>query len=232
MGYKRKTHRDVLGPEMFIPVRGKSKGPQLLLDPTADPELQTTVSLVPVVEEDPLTKDIDFPANKKAPFTQLEEERWIVAVEILLQRGVKTLKKISEVTGLSYGYAQALVNGVKERWSKTLTIGQVNVRREAIYMEADRVKEECWKLYHKEKNENYKLAYLRMILDAGKRQSAMIGADRINLSVETSTAPAHKTRDDLARDAAEKLNIPEDSFSLIGDNVAKQITLHRKADDG
>jgi len=223
--------KDVMGPQVFIPTRGSKRGPSLLIDPLKDGDLQNSGVLTPIVEEDPLTRGIDFPINKRAPFSKIEEERWIVAVEILLQRGVKTLQQMARLTGLSYGYVQALVNGVKERWSKTLTIGQVNVRREAIYMEADRVKEECWRLYETETNKNLKLAYLRMIVDAGKRQSAMIGADKINLSVETNAGPAHKSREDLARDAAEKLNIPEDAFSLIGDNVAKQITLQRRTDD-
>lgn len=232
MTYK-KLPSDVMGPQVYVPAPGTGeRGPRLRLDAVNDAELsESGIVLDPVLQEDPLTKGIDFPVNRRPPFSKLEEERWIVSVELLMQRGVKTMRHISELTGLSYSYTVALVNGVKDRWSKTLTIGQVNIRREAIYMEADRVKDECWKLYAEENNKNFKIAYLRMIIDAGKRQSAMIGADRINLSVETSSGPEHKSRDDLARDAAEKLNIPEDSFSLIGDNVAKQITLQRRTDD-
>jgi hypothetical protein len=106
-------------------------------------------------------------------------------------------------------------------------MGQVNSRREQLYLECERVKEECWRQYHLVDSEMAKLAFMKMIIDAGKRQSSLIGAERINVNVESKVA-GHKTAEEMEAEVAGQLSISVDQFSVMGEMLSKQITTLRK----
>lgn len=219
--------KDLLGDKVYLPGQGGNADQEL---PVAEQELAVSGRDVEIITRYPIMRGIDVPTQAKGQLSALDMERWIVAVEILLQRGVKSIAEIAQVTGLTVARADSFVKEVRERWSKSLTAGQVNARREAIYLEAERVKEACWETLHNlEGNELAKLAYLKMIIECGKRQSALIGAERINVSVETTAS--HKSAADMERELAKQLKIPLEDLANIGDTISKQLSNARGSSD-
>ena len=110
-------------------------------------------------------------------------------------------------------------------------MGQINSRREQIYLEAERVKEECWDALKVCTSEPMRLAYLKMIIDCGKRQSALVGAERININVESKVDAKHKSADEMAKEGAGQLSISIEEYSAIGDMLSQQLTDLRKGNE-
>lgn len=219
--------KDLIGEQVYLPGQGGKADQEL---PVAEQELVTSGRDLEVIARYPILRGLDLPTQSKGALSALDQERWVIAIEVLLQRGVKSLTELAQLTGLSVARADKLVKEVRERWSKSLTAGQVNSRREAIYLEAERVKEACWEtLSNLEGNDLAKLAYLKMIIECGKRQSALIGAERINVSVETTAS--HKSAVEMERELAKQLKIPVEDLANIGDTISKQLTSARSNDD-
>lgn len=219
--------KDLIGEQVYLPGQGGKADQEL---PVAEQELVTSGRDLEVISRYPILRGLDLPTQSKGALSALDQERWVIAIEVLLQRGVKSLTELAQLTGLSVARADKLVKEVRERWSKSLTAGQVNSRREAIYLEAERVKEACWEtLSNLEGNDLAKLAYLKMIIECGKRQSALIGAERINVSVETTAS--HKSAVEMERELAKQLKIPVEDLANIGDTISKQLTSARSNDD-
>lgn len=220
--------KDLLGEQVYLPGQAGRADQDL---PLSERELTVSARDTEVITRYPIMRGIDVPTQTKGQLSALDQERWVVAIEILLQRGVKSIAEIAQVTGLTVARADKFTKEVRERWSKSLTAGQVNARREAIYLEAERVKEACWEtLQSLEGNELAKLAYLKMIIECGKRQSALIGAERINVSVETTAS--HKSAAEMERELAKQLKIPVEDLANIGDTISKQLSTARRVDDG
>ena len=220
--------KDLLGEQVYLPGQAGRPNQDLSL---SERELAVSARDTEIITRYPIMRGIDVPTQTKGQISALDMERWLVAVEILLQRGVKSIAEIAQVTGLTVPRSDKLVKEVRERWSKSLSAGQVNARRESIYLEAERVKEACWEtLQNLEGNELAKLAYLKMIIECGKRQSALIGAERINVSVETTAN--HKSAVEMERELAKQLKIPVEDLANIGDTISKQLTTARSNDDG
>lgn len=220
--------KDLLGERVYLPGQAGRDNQDLSL---SERELAVSSRDTEIITRYPIMRGIDVPTQTKGQLSTLDQERWIVAIEILLQRGVKSIAEIAQVTGLTVARADKFTKEVKDRWSKSLTAGQVNARREAIYLEAERVKDACWDtLQNLEGNELAKLAYLKMIIECGKRQSALIGAERINVSVETTAN--HKSAAEMERELAKQLKIPVEDLANIGDTISKQLSDARGSDDG
>lgn len=225
----KKLNEDLLGDQVFVPTLPGQDDVRIEVH---DSEVITSGRDLDILRRDPLLKDLDVPNKKKGTLDPIDHERWLVVTETLMQRGVKSIRKVSDICGISFGRADRFVKEVRDRWANSLTMGQVNSRREQIYVEAERVKDECWRQYQLTDNETMKLAYLKMIIDCGKRQSGLIGAERINVNVE-STVAAHKSAAEMEAEVASNLSISVDQFSAIGDMLSKQLTDHRKeSDDG
>ncbi len=220
--------KDLLGEQVYLPGQGGRPDQEIAI---ADQEVAVSGRDIEVMVKYPILRGIDIPTQAKGSLSALDSERWIIAIEVLLQRGVKSIAELAEITGLTVPRADKFVKEVRERWSKSLTAGQVNARREAIYLEAERVKEACWQtLENLEGNDLAKLAYLKMIIECGKRQSALIGAERINVSVETTAN--HKSAAEMERELAKQLKIPVEDLANIGDTISKQLTSARVNEDG
>lgn len=179
----------------------------------------------------PKLAGLDIPKVRAGKMTFMDEERWLVVIETLMQRGVSSISQIHTITGLAYDRCGAGVAEVRDRWSKSLSMGQINSRREQIYLEAERVKEECWDALKVCTSEPMRLAYLKMIIDCGKRQSALVGAERININVESKVDAKHKSADEMAKEGAGQLSISIEEYSAIGDMLSQQLTDLRKGNE-
>ena len=221
----KKAKEDLIGDQVFVP------GDEIQIQVT-DSDVKSSGRDLAILQRSPLLKGLDVPNRKKGALDPIDHERWLVVIETLMQRGVKSVRQVSDLCGITFSRADRFVKEVRDRWANSLTMGQVNSRREQIYYEAERVKEECWTQYQLTDNETMKLAYLKMIVDCGKRQSGLIGAERINVNVE-STVATHKSAAEMEAEVANQLSISVDQFSAMGEMLSKQITTLRKdQDDG
>ena len=217
-GRKRETD-DLIGEKVFVPF-----GADQIIVEITDPEVQTSGRDLEVVVTQPLLRGLDVPKEKMPERNTIDYERWLAIVETLIQKGLNSIIKIKQTTGLSYKTSANMVQEVRQRWAKSLTLGQVNSRREQIYKEAERVKDECWRRMEFIENDTMRLRMMQMILECGKRMSSLIGAERINVNVESGGA-GHKTIEDMQ---SEVVGISVEQFQQIGQALSQQLTDTRK----
>lgn len=174
---------------------------------------------------------IDVPVALK-DFDDFTRERWVLAVELMMTRGIETTVQIAGITGLSNRTAGIFRNEVIDRWANTMTRGALNQRREKLYIEADRVKAELWRLYEKGEREGAdfkeQLSYLKMIVDTGARQAKLCGLEA--LPEEQPTA-ANKDKAQLTSEAENRLNLPSGSLEAIGKTLAEAISKQKVQHD-
>ncbi len=177
---------------------------------------------------DPRLKGIDIPVTLKG-FDDFTRERWVLAVEMMITRGIETTTEIASKTGLSSRTAGILRKEVIARWANTMTRGALNQRREKLYIEADRVKSELWRLYEKGEHEGAdfkeQLSYLKMIVDTGARQAKLCGLEALP---EDQQSPAHnKDKAQITSEAEARLKLPAGSLETIGKALAEAISNQR-----
>ena len=85
-----------------------------------------------------VASDLDLPTQIKGPFSPIDRDRWTVAVENLLIRGVNSAQKIAKLTGLSVPSSSMFIKEIKAKWQSDLTIPEVNLRREKLYNENEK----------------------------------------------------------------------------------------------
>jgi len=216
--------KDLIGPSVYVPTE------EPISIEVSDSEVISSGRDLELMIHHEILRGLDIPRRKTGVLDPVDKERWLVVVETMLQRGARSVTEICDKTGLSTKRSTAFVKEVRERWANSLTMGQVNSRREQMYLECERVKEECWRQYHLVDNEMAKLAFMKMIIDCGKRQSALIGAERINVNVESKVAQ-HKSAEQMEAEVARNLSISVEQFSAMGELLSKQITVLRKDED-
>lgn len=163
----------------------------------------------------PLLKGLDLPTELRLrEMSEVDKQRWLEVLAALIQRGVNGSIQIVELTGLSNATVRTLLNELKESWSKSLSPNIINVRREQIYLEAERVKEFCWNSIRNSDSEAMQLKYLQLILAAGQRQSSLIGAERPQAQEQVVGAEEKKE---------ESINLSEDQLRAIGDMISKEL---------
>ena len=174
---------------------------------------------------------IDVPVALK-DFDDFTRERWLLAVEIMMTRGIETTVEIAGITGLSNRVAGILRGQVIDRWGQTMTRGALNQRREKLYIEAERVKIELWRMYEKGEREGAdfkeQLSYLKMIVDTGARQAKLCGLEALPDEQPSAT---NKDKAQLTSEAENRLNLPSGSLEAIGKLLAQTITKQKVEHD-
>lgn len=180
---------------------------------------------------DPRMKGIDVPTALKG-FDDFTRERWLVAVEMMITRGIETTTEIAGITNLSTRTAGIFKNEVVKRWGNTMTRGALNQRREKLYIEADRVKAELWRMYERGEREGAdfkeQLSYLKMIVDTGARQAKLCGLEALP---EEQVTAGNKNKAQLTNEAEKRLKLPSGSLETIGKALAETISKQRSNDE-
>lgn len=179
----------------------------------------------------PILNGIDIPSKKKNP-SRIDKERWVIAIERLMSRGILSIAQLSQVTGLSAKQTEVLVESVKTAWSKTLTTGQVNIRREKLYYEADRVTQEAWNMYNDpEASLPSKAVAMKLILDANKRKAALIGAERIEVQVDSNTSQDNRVPAEIERDLEKRMGVSEGFLQALGKTISQKMVEERNQEE-
>jgi hypothetical protein len=154
------------------------------------------------------------------PYDDLNKERWMIIIDYII--GVHRIfasSAIADITGLSFSTTSKLIDELKIRWSKTLTPAQANSRREALYQECERIKALAWD--EVQVNDKDKIAYMKLIIEAQKRQATLCGLDKLEIAIEQITTE----KKELAIDAS-----PE-TLAQIGLMLAKTISSQKRIND-
>jgi hypothetical protein len=170
----------------------------------------------------PIFSGLEVPSQTKGPFSHIDRERWMIVIEALLSRNVKSGRAISKLTGLSVNTSCDWVNAIKEMWSNDLTPQKVNVRREKLYSENERIADFCWNLIQLDPLEKSVPSLLKIIGDTNQRRSRLVGAEQITLNVGQTIEQDIDT-DYIQTQAAAKLGISISSLKNIGDTLALEM---------
>ena len=180
----------------------------------------------------PILRGIDIPSQKSGNLSRIDKERWVVCIERLMSRGILSIGQLADITGLHTRQVYVIVENVKASWSKTLTTGQVNVRREKLYYEADRVAEEAWAMYNDpEASLASKAVAMKLILDANKRKGALIGAERLEVQVDTNTEEDNRVPAEIERDLEKRMGVSEGFLNALGKTISQKISEERAQEE-
>jgi len=179
---------------------------------------------------------IDFPIEVQGPFNHVDRERWLVAVEVMMSRGIEHSGKIAGFTGLSTNQVVIFKDEVLKRWQTTMPATAVNARRERLYLEAERVKSELWRMFERNDRDGSadtreQALLLKMVLDAGQRQAQLCGLNREDREEDYSQQVIQKDKTRLIEEAEQKLNLPSGGLENIGKELALAISKKREEKD-
>jgi len=172
-----------------------------------------------------LTWNLDIPSQTSGKISPIDEQRWIVVIENLLARGVNSHQQISKLTGLNTDLSKKYLIKIKENWSKNLTQGTVNLRRESLYLEHDRIKNFAWTqidIADPDESKNM-LGYIKAIQTSLSAQAKLVGAEVISIDVQNNNVRA-MTQAELQQSAAKLLDLDENNLKQLGDMLASSIT--------
>lgn len=190
-----------------------------------DPALQMSESDTEIILSNNMLRDLDVPkVRRKSDCTPLDLMRWLDAVETVMGRGAKSAKEISRLFEIPVTFARDLVQDVKARWAVNVNPSLVNVRREQLYLECERVKDYAWQAIENNSSPATQLKFLQLVLQAGQRQSSLIGAEKVALSIETSVVAAHKSEEDFQQEFVGAADFSVDELKQLGDLIAKRRT--------
>lgn len=177
----------------------------------------------------PELQGVDVPTNIHQPFSPMDRMRWLNVVETLMGRGIEHSGRIAGITGLTPMQVAYFKKEILASWQKTTAPSTVNLRREKLYLEAERIKEACWKAFQRNEENiqgDYKeqTLYLKMILEAGSRQAQLCGLNRVDAIEHNANITVKKDEKTMIEEAENKLSLPVGSLDLIGKALAKQIS--------
>ncbi len=171
---------------------------------------------------------VDIPIATVGPFSPVDRERWLLACEIIISRGVEQSGKIAGMTGLNMNQVIAFKEEILKRWQTTVPASTINARRERLYLEADRVKAELWRMFERNDAQGgetkEQVLLLKMVLDAGQRQAQLCGLNRVDRDITESENVIQKDKKRLIQEAEQKLKLPTGGLANIGKELAKSIS--------
>jgi len=174
----------------------------------------------------------DVPSHVRGPFSKIDRQRWLLVVENMLVKGVKSGREISRLTGLTAMTANNFVKEVKEAMSQSITPTRINQTREILYTENETISNFCWNLINSDPTSNQVPQLLKIIGDTNTRRSRLMGVENINLNVGEQKNLVHFDVEMAQFEAAKKLNVSVDALKQMGDNIAKlMLNGPKKGDD-
>lgn len=177
-----------------------------------------------------VVSDLDLPTQVKGPFSPIDRDRWTVAVENLLIRGVNSAQKIAKLTGLSVPSSSMFIKEIKAKWQSDLTIPEVNLRREKLYNENEKISQFCWSKIQADPDDKNVISYLKLIGESSTRRARLVGAEVVSLNVEKANT-MRLSQDEMQQHAAKLLEVNTDDLKKLGDALALELSGQKDEDD-
>lgn len=177
-----------------------------------------------------IASDLDLPVETKGPFSPIDRSRWIVAVENLLIKGVPSAQKIAKLTGLSVPTTSSFIKEIKAKWAEDLTIPEVNVRREKLYAENEKISQFCWAKIQADPDDKNVINYLKLIGESSTRRARLVGAEVVSLNVEKANT-MRLSQEEMQQHAAKLLEVKPEDLKLLGDALALELSGQKDYDE-
>lgn len=219
MEEKIKTDKKLLKAAQAI---AKDRGEEETLVELIDEESYESPALTSI-QLPVIMQGLDVPSQSKGPFSAIDKTRWLIVIENLLVKGVKSAREVSRLTGLSNVTANNFVKEVKESLSNDLTPARINQTRELLYTENETIATFCWKIINSDPTANNVPQLLKIIGDTNSRRSRLMGVENINVNVGDNTKATHYDVENAKRAAAAKLNINLEDLKTLGDALATKM---------
>jgi hypothetical protein len=162
-----------------------------------------------------------------ANLTAGEREAWLCVMEEAMSRGVNSPSELTRLTGLSMNGVSSLRATVYDMWGKSASPQLVNQRREQLFYEVERVKQNAWDYFERGKNSGRDIkeqgALLKLVLDAVGQQAKMSGVNNINVNVQSEISATFKTNADFEREAASLLKVDGEVLKDLGSLLAQNM---------
>jgi len=197
------------------------------LDLTNDiPPSQHEQVLMRPIQNHPVLVGLYIPRDTQMT-KSINKTAWFEAIQMIMSKGVYDPAEISAATGLKPSAVKELQERVYEDWGKTLTPDVVNVRREKLYTEIERIKTSAWDYYTEGKRNGADVreqgALLKLILESTSHQAKMCGVSNLNLNLTHQVETKFKTNEDFEREASDLLRVDSSVLKSLGSALAQSM---------
>ena len=177
-----------------------------------------------VLYDDPLLQGLYIPPKLKPGKPKPEEvEQWIELTSQLMSRGVDTPSKIRRLLGVHFRTARNWLTEVKARWGRGLSDELLNVRREALYHEADEVARAAWRTAMTAETASEKASLYKVLLMANQRKASLTGLDDVTVRIHKQVEQ-HTTVQLVARVEADH-GLAPGALEALGRSAARLLSL-------
>lgn len=171
---------------------------------------------------------LHIPTNVNyAQCSKWEQQCWLSTMEELMARGVESPTEIMKLTGLDSKAVDTLRKTVMYAWAGNLTVDKVNTRREQLYREVERVKQNAWGYYNYGRKIGADVreqgALLKLILDATSQQAKMSGVNSLGVQVNHTIEANFKTAEEIEAEAARLVNVDFSTLEQLGNLLASKM---------
>lgn len=157
----------------------------------------------------------------------LIKNAWFEAIQMIMSKGVYDATEISSATGLRPSAVKELQERVYEDWGKSMTPELVNIRREKLFSEIERIKSSAWDYYTEGKQNGADVreqgALLKLILESTSHQAKMCGVSNLNLNLTHQVETKFKTNEDFEREASDLLRVDSSVLKSLGSALAQSM---------
>lgn len=144
-----------------------------------------------------------------------------------MARGIMEHADLGRLFSLSKQAVIFIRKQVLNSWTSGLTPETINLRREQLYREVDRVKHNAWAYFEAGKQNGADVkeqgALLKLVLDASSAQVKMCGLNSVNVQLEHTVAAKFKTSSDFEQEAAKLLGVDVTTLASLGNLIASKI---------
>ena len=177
----------------------------------------------PIDLSDPLLQGLYVPPRMKPGKVDPElREAWLELVNQLMARGCDTPHKIRKLLGVHWRTASNWISEVQGRWARGLSDELINVRREALYCEADEVAKAAWRTAAEAETASERAGLFKVILMANQRKAALTGLDAIEVRVNKTIE--QRTTVELVQRVAQEHGLAPGALEALGRPAAKLLS--------
>jgi len=110
-------------------------------------------------------------------------EAWIEVVEQLMGRGITSPYRLHKVLDIPQQTAAGWMRKVRQRWGAGVEAGELSVRREQLYQEADQVARMAWASAINATTDRARADALNIVLKANDRKAKLFGLEEHKVTI-------------------------------------------------
>lgn len=113
-----------------------------------------------------------------------KRDRLLTRCESLILQGIDSPSEISEELNISFNTAKSYIVLVRERWGSTLSVDEMQTKRQELIRRTEEIAKEAWILKSTAKNTTEAVAALRTALMCVERLEKLQGLNSLPLPID------------------------------------------------